>query len=63
MLQASEHLQALNVEVRQEDHEAAAHLEAVKLKLYDIDVDVVHMRTEEYKQGNRIPEVKMGTPF
>ncbi|KAK9449112.1 uncharacterized protein V1518DRAFT_417196 [Limtongia smithiae] len=42
--------------------EKSKHLETTTTKLYDIDVDLVNLRSEEYTESSRIPTMKFGTP-
>ncbi|KIJ21452.1 hypothetical protein PAXINDRAFT_159537 [Paxillus involutus ATCC 200175] len=44
--------------------EQSKHLETARTSLFDIDLDFVNLRSEEYAEHSRIPtEVKFGTPL
>jgi tRNA nucleotidyltransferase (CCA-adding enzyme) len=38
------------------------HLETATVKLFGLDVDFVHLRSESYTEGSRIPTIAFGTP-
>ncbi|EDK47579.1 hypothetical protein LELG_05760 [Lodderomyces elongisporus NRRL YB-4239] len=38
------------------------HLETCTTKLYDIDLDFVNLRSEEYTEESRVPVIEFGTP-
>ena len=42
--------------------EKSKHLETATTKLFDIEVDFVNLRSEEYTSNSRIPTVEFGTP-
>ncbi|CCH61474.1 hypothetical protein TBLA_0E04200 [Henningerozyma blattae CBS 6284] len=42
--------------------EKSKHLETTTTKLFDIEVDFVNLRSEEYSDDSRIPVTKFGTP-
>ncbi|KAK9457210.1 hypothetical protein V1511DRAFT_508652 [Dipodascopsis uninucleata] len=42
--------------------EKSKHLETATTKVYDVDVDFVNLRSEEYTESSRIPIVRFGTP-
>ncbi|CEP63300.1 tRNA adenylyltransferase LALA0_S07e07008g [Lachancea lanzarotensis] len=42
--------------------EKSKHLETATTKLFDIEVDFVNLRSEEYSNDSRIPIVEFGTP-
>ncbi|ODQ78775.1 hypothetical protein BABINDRAFT_162458 [Babjeviella inositovora NRRL Y-12698] len=42
--------------------EKSKHLETCTTKLYDLDIDFVNLRSEEYTDQSRIPVIKFGTP-
>jgi tRNA nucleotidyltransferase (CCA-adding enzyme) len=46
----------------EEDAEKSKHLAVAKMKLFGLEVDLVHLRTEVYASDSRTPVVKMGTP-
>lgn len=41
--------------------EKSKHLETATTKLYGLDVDFVNLRSEEYAEDSRIPQMKFGT--
>ncbi|CAK9440951.1 uncharacterized protein LODBEIA_P48200 [Lodderomyces beijingensis] len=38
------------------------HLETCTTKLYDVDLDFVNLRSEEYSDDSRVPVIEFGTP-
>ncbi|KAL6513728.1 hypothetical protein OROHE_019588 [Orobanche hederae] len=38
------------------------HLDTARMRLFDISVDFVNLRAEDYSQNSRIPTMKFGTP-
>ncbi|EDO14725.1 hypothetical protein Kpol_1075p3 [Vanderwaltozyma polyspora DSM 70294] len=42
--------------------EKSKHLETATTKLFDVEVDFVNLRSEEYTENSRIPTVEFGTP-
>lgn len=51
----------VNVHIIEEKHDQCKHLEVACIKLSGIDIDILHLRSEEYND-TRIPTVKIGTP-
>ena len=39
------------------------HLETVTLNLFNLDIDIVHLRNETYTNTSRIPNIEIGTPL
>ena len=52
----------INVHIIEEKHDQCKHLEVACVKLCGIDIDILHLRSEEYSD-TRIPTIKIGTPF
>jgi tRNA nucleotidyltransferase/poly(A) polymerase len=38
------------------------HLETAVIKIQDQYIDLVNLRSEEYGEESRVPEIKIGTP-
>lgn len=45
----------------EEDAERSKHLAVAKMRLFDLEVDLVNLRTEVYASDSRTPVVEMGT--
>ncbi|ANB13217.1 Cca1p [Sugiyamaella lignohabitans] len=63
----TENAQVLGLEARsihkiEKNPEKSKHLETATTKLYDLDIDFVNLRAEEYAGDSRIPTVRFGTP-
>ena len=43
--------------------EQSKHLETATIKIMDIVIDLVNLRTEDYTDNSRIPNIKIGTPY
>ena len=43
--------------------EKSKHLETATLKVHGMFIDLVNLRSEEYAEDSRIPEMKIGTPL
>lgn len=41
--------------------EKSKHLETATMKVHDTMIDLVNLRSEEYAEDSRVPEIKMGT--
>lgn len=39
------------------------HLETITTKIFDLDIDFVNLRSEEYSENSRIPTIEFGTPL
>ncbi|KIY67515.1 transfer RNA nucleotidyltransferase [Cylindrobasidium torrendii FP15055 ss-10] len=57
-------IESSNVSVVEVNPDQSKHLETAKLKLLDIDLDFVNLRSEEYAANSRIPTgITYGTPL
>ncbi|KAF8845429.1 hypothetical protein BDN67DRAFT_1065287 [Paxillus ammoniavirescens] len=63
-LSEKKHLPVHKVTKIESNPEQSKHLETARTSLFDIDLDFVNLRSEEYTEHSRIPtEVKFGTPL
>lgn len=44
------------------NNEKSKHLETAVIKVMDEFIDLVNLRSEEYGEDSRVPEIKIGTP-
>ncbi|KAL3233500.1 CCA tRNA nucleotidyltransferase, mitochondrial [Nakaseomyces bracarensis] len=51
-----------NIHKIDKNPEKSKHLETATTKLFDLEVDFVNLRSEEYTEESRIPTTKFGTP-
>ncbi|KAF9243781.1 hypothetical protein BU15DRAFT_86220 [Melanogaster broomeanus] len=63
-LSEKKHLPVNKVTKIESNPDQSKHLETARTTLFDIDLDFVNLRSEEYAEHSRIPtEVKFGTPL
>ncbi|KAF9229680.1 hypothetical protein BS17DRAFT_744049 [Gyrodon lividus] len=63
-LSEKKHLPVHKVTKIESNPDQSKHLETARTSLFDIDLDFVNLRSEEYAEHSRIPtEVKFGTPL
>ena len=43
--------------------EQSKHLETARMKVNDLWIDLVNLRSETYAEGSRIPTMEFGTPL
>lgn len=48
--------------VIQSNPDQSKHLETARMKLHDMWIDLVNLRSETYAEGSRIPKMEFGTP-
>mmetsp|Transcript_10270 Transcript_10270/g.18967 ORF Transcript_10270/g.18967 Transcript_10270/m.18967 type:complete len:635 (-) Transcript_10270:191-2095(-) len=48
--------------VIQSNPDQSKHLETARMKIYDLWIDLVNLRSETYAEDSRIPEMALGTP-
>jgi len=51
----------VNIHIIEENHDQCKHLEVASITLFDINIDFLHLRNEEY-YVSRIPQIRIGTP-
>lgn len=51
----------VNVHIIEQNHDQCKHLEVAGVKLHDLEIDLLHLRSEEYGDS-RIPEIEIGSP-
>ena len=66
-LQVNEYLQSQGKEIHktaviQSNPEQSKHLETARMKVNDMWIDFVNLRSETYAEGSRIPTMEFGTP-
>ena len=44
------------------NNEKSKHLETAVIRVMDEFIDIVNLRSEEYGEDSRVPEIKIGTP-
>lgn len=54
--------EARHIGVIQRNPAQSKHLETATMRVLDVELDLVNLRTEEYADGSRIPEMTIGTP-
>jgi hypothetical protein len=52
-----------NMAIIQTNPEQSKHLETARVKLADLWIDVVNLRSETYASDSRIPSMQFGTPL
>jgi tRNA nucleotidyltransferase (CCA-adding enzyme) len=63
-LSEKKHVPVHKVTKIESNPDQSKHLETARTTLFDIDLDFVNLRSEEYSENSRIPtEVKFGTPL
>jgi tRNA nucleotidyltransferase (CCA-adding enzyme) len=45
------------------NNEKSKHLETAVIKIFGVFVDLVNLRSEEYAEDSRVPEIDIGTPL
>ncbi|KAK5581934.1 hypothetical protein RB653_003515 [Dictyostelium firmibasis] len=60
---ASKHHQTHRIGVIQSNPEQSKHLETATVKVFDMWIDFVNLRSETYTDTSRIPEISIGTPI
>ncbi|EGC32133.1 hypothetical protein DICPUDRAFT_38806 [Dictyostelium purpureum] len=55
--------QTHRIGVIQSNPEQSKHLETATVKIFDLWIDFVNLRSETYTDNSRIPEIKIGTPL
>ena len=43
--------------------EKSKHLETATIKVHDMFIDLVNLRSEEYADDSRVPQIKIGAPL
>ncbi|XP_043809354.1 tRNA nucleotidyltransferase cca2 isoform X2 [Manihot esculenta] len=59
LLSTGEEVQGLGIIPR--NPEQSKHLETARMRLFDLWIDFVNLRSEDYSEGSRIPTMKFGT--
>lgn len=54
--------EARKAAVIQSNPEQSKHLETARMKINDLWIDLVNLRSETYADGSRIPKMEFGTP-
>jgi len=57
------HQETHRIGVIQSNPEQSKHLETATVKIFDMWIDFVNLRSETYTESSRIPEIKIGTPL
>ncbi|KAM9978987.1 hypothetical protein ACTFIZ_000324 [Dictyostelium cf. discoideum] len=60
---SSKHHQTHRIGVIQSNPEQSKHLETATVKVFDMWIDFVNLRSETYTDTSRIPEISIGTPL
>jgi len=66
--QVNEYLESQGKETRKaavihSNPEQSKHLETARMKVHDLWIDLVNLRSETYAEGSRIPTMEFGTPL
>eukprot|EP01133_Synstelium_polycarpum_P006391 gene6391-7408_t len=56
------HQETHRIGVIQSNPEQSKHLETATVKIFDMWIDFVNLRSETYTDNSRIPEIRIGTP-
>eukprot|EP01132_Coremiostelium_polycephalum_P005066 gene5066-6305_t len=56
------HQETHRIGVIQSNPEQSKHLETATVRIFDVWIDFVNLRSETYTENSRIPEIKIGTP-
>ncbi|KYQ91040.1 tRNA nucleotidyltransferase [Tieghemostelium lacteum] len=57
------HQEVHRIGVIQSNPDQSKHLETATVKVYDMWIDFVNLRSETYTEGSRIPTIDIGTPL
>ncbi|KAI0560435.1 Poly A polymerase head [Gracilaria domingensis] len=57
------HMPHASVGLIQKNPDQSKHLETATMRVMDVCLDLVNLRTETYSHDSRIPNIKIGTPY